>query len=477
MLFVVFRKDCENTLLREKQINMSDIELLHRAVECLNFNNMEEFRHILRQARETYAHQEDLMGEILLLSVIGGEVCPEQILDALLRAERMIGGSSKILPPESRVVENHFDAFLIWGIEPGHADAICSRGAEIERIADVFRRLTGFGAGVMQCFQAQLAYYRGDFENALKYAAPSLSQKNPDGLIHLMQVYMLEVVAGVAKHSMNQKLYQKSYGRLRSLAEGELPASRSCREQAEVVCMMLEMSLGCLHEIPSWIRTGDLGVIPASHGYEIVSDRLLTSTLPSAMVAHVEYLSFNGEPIRALQMASLIQQVLGAHSVVLDAYVEFLRASCYFSLHKYNYAREAVRRAMQIIAPDGLWLIAAEFIPIMGEIIFAVAAELDSSAPEKIRGIGESYSDKLIPLRNEMLRGSAEGLTKREQQVMNLAMKGHSNSEIAAEMNVSVRTVRFHLENIYSKLNISRRSKFVSDIEQKGVYKLAHWVK
>ena len=419
---------------------------------------------------------EKLMGEALLLSVIGGMVDPRDAQNTLLKAEAMIGGSSRILTPETRFAENYFDAFMLWGKKPGHADIIRDWGLNMDKTTEVFQHLTGFGAGVKESHRAQLAYYRGDFDEAMKWASTELPG-GMQGQTSLLKVYLLEIAAGVAKHTMNQPLWRRSYGQLKAIASGEQPASRSCREQAEVVCAMLDMSLGCLHDVPAWTKSGDFGAIPAPHGYEIVKDRLLVSTMPSAMVAHMEYLSYSGEPIRALQVAAMLQQVLGVSNVVLDSYVSLLRAGCYINLERPDYARRAVEDAMRMIAPDRLWLIAADFVPAFGELICEVAAEYDSSAPEKIRSIGDGILDKLTPLRNEMLRGSSEGLTKREQEVMNLVMQGHSNAEIAEQLNVSVRTVRFHLENVYSKLNITRRSKFAADIEQTGAQKLAHWVK
>lgn len=450
--------------------------MLHRVVACLDRNDTDGFKRELENVKTACAGNEKLMGEVLLLSVVGGEVRTEDILETLLSAEKMIGGSSRILTPQSRFAENHYDAFMLWGSTLGRADIIRAWCGNIDRIAKVFQRLTGFGAGIGECFQAQLAYYRGEFEEALRWANVSIP-KGYDGQISLINVYLLEVQAGIAKHTMDHGLWRSSYGKLKAIISGQQPASRTCREQAEVVCAMLDMSLGCLHDIPAWARMGDFGVIPAPHGYEIVSDRLLVGTLPSAMVAHMEYLSYNGEPVKALQTAAMIHQVFDIHSVVLDAYSALLRAGCYYKLGKPAYAESVVREAMRIIVPDRLWLIAAEFVPVFGETLYAVARELDESAPEKIRSIGENYWDKLTPLRNDMLRGNAEGLTKREQEVMNLAMKGHSNAEIAEELNVAVRTVKFHLGNVYQKLNITRRSKFVGDMEQEGVSRLAHWVK
>ena len=451
-------------------------ELLRCAVACLDRNDQRGFRQALDRAKTACADDDQAKGEILLLEVAGSVVGSEDALETLLRAEKLLGGHSRILTPQTRFAENHFDAYTLWGRELGKADVLLSRCSHIEKVTEAFERLTGFGSGVSECIRAQLAYYRGDFEEAMRCTKVNIP-KGYDGQISLINVYLLDIQAGIARHTMDQKLWRSSYGKLRDIASGQHPASRTCREQAEVVCAMMDMSLGCLHDIPTWARMGDFGVIPAPHGYEIVKDRLLTGTLPSAMLTHVEYLAYSGEPARALQTAAMIREVLGIKSVVLDAYSLLLSANCYFELNRPEYAEDAVHEAMKVIIPDRFWLIAAEFIPAFGEVIYAAAREYDQSAPEQIAAIGEGYWNKLEPLRSDMLRGSTDALTKREQEVMNLAMKGHSNAEIASALNVSPRTVKFHLGNVYQKLNLTRRSKFAGDIEQDGVARLANWVK
>lgn len=50
-------------------------------------------------------------------------------------------------------------------------------------------------------------------------------------------------------------------------------------------------------------------------------------------------------------------------------------------------------------------------------------------------------------------------LSEREQDVLQLAAAGLSNKEIAAQLVVSENTVKFHLQNIYTKLGVSNRTE------------------
>jgi DNA-binding CsgD family transcriptional regulator len=52
-------------------------------------------------------------------------------------------------------------------------------------------------------------------------------------------------------------------------------------------------------------------------------------------------------------------------------------------------------------------------------------------------------------------------LSKREKEVLKLVMQDKSNKQIALALDISVRTVEFHLKNIYAKFQVSSRIELV----------------
>ncbi len=52
-------------------------------------------------------------------------------------------------------------------------------------------------------------------------------------------------------------------------------------------------------------------------------------------------------------------------------------------------------------------------------------------------------------------------LSKRELQILSLLAEGHSNQEIAATLFVSLSTVKTHLQNLFEKLDVKRRTQAV----------------
>ncbi|WUT94205.1 helix-turn-helix transcriptional regulator [Streptomyces sp. NBC_00667] len=55
----------------------------------------------------------------------------------------------------------------------------------------------------------------------------------------------------------------------------------------------------------------------------------------------------------------------------------------------------------------------------------------------------------------------AEALSDREREVLGLLAQMMSTQEIAAELFLSVNTVKTHLKNIYRKLAVTRRGEAV----------------
>lgn len=76
-------------------------------------------------------------------------------------------------------------------------------------------------------------------------------------------------------------------------------------------------------------------------------------------------------------------------------------------------------------------------------------ATLSPEATQALIDASQNYSD-------------ASNLTKREKEVLTLIVNGKSNSEIAAELVLSLSTVKYHVSSILSKLNVSSRAEAVS---------------
>jgi DNA-binding NarL/FixJ family response regulator len=98
------------------------------------------------------------------------------------------------------------------------------------------------------------------------------------------------------------------------------------------------------------------------------------------------------------------------------------------------------------------------------DIASAITAVLSGSiwAPESAM---RHYSDRLQSVLEMRLAGDRL-LTARESQILESVLWGRSNKEIASNLAIAERTVKFHLSNILSKVGVERRRELVRVFSQ-----------
>lgn len=69
-------------------------------------------------------------------------------------------------------------------------------------------------------------------------------------------------------------------------------------------------------------------------------------------------------------------------------------------------------------------------------------------------------------------RMSTEKLTQREQDVLEQIVRGKSNKEIGAELDISEATVKTHINNLLGKLGVSDRTQAATAAIQRGLVQL-----
>ncbi len=65
--------------------------------------------------------------------------------------------------------------------------------------------------------------------------------------------------------------------------------------------------------------------------------------------------------------------------------------------------------------------------------------------------------------------GPAQKLTRRQQQVLDLLVMGHTNKRIAKELDLKEITVKIHLQSVFRKFGVSNRTQAVALALQRGM--------
>jgi two-component system response regulator NreC len=85
---------------------------------------------------------------------------------------------------------------------------------------------------------------------------------------------------------------------------------------------------------------------------------------------------------------------------------------------------------------------------------------------------GALVQDYLRRVRSGVEHESYDGLTRRQREVLTLIAEGISNQDIADRLDISVRTVERHRENIMERLNLHSRTDLVKYALRKGLIQL-----
>ena len=93
-----------------------------------------------------------------------------------------------------------------------------------------------------------------------------------------------------------------------------------------------------------------------------------------------------------------------------------------------------------------------------------------TSASDIAEAIRKTYRDEsvfeaevLVKMRNRMKQRAElyEMLTEREMEILLLIAKGYSNQEIASTSHITIKTVKTHVSNVLSKLEVQDRTQAV----------------
>jgi DNA-binding NarL/FixJ family response regulator len=102
----------------------------------------------------------------------------------------------------------------------------------------------------------------------------------------------------------------------------------------------------------------------------------------------------------------------------------------------YAEAREQLPRALPQVAAGGIWVPR----PVLSRFVDSI---LSSTQGRRLRA--ESSSD----------------LSRREQEVLTSLLENLANKEVADRLNISERTVKFHVSNLLAKFGVRRRADLI----------------
>ena len=210
--------------------------------------------------------------------------------------------------------------------------------------------------------------------------------------------------------------------------------------------------LGRLHDIPQWLRSGDMS--PVHFLYQGMAFNYI-------VYGRAVLLSGNDIQLEILteefpKYFSIFQNQIGfLHNQVL-------RSAALYRLYGMDKGCAVLKEALDMAREDHIILLFAEYAPAILHMMRSIAAN------EK----GDAYLREVLSacktyMKNRKQESQADAsLTPREIEVLALAAEGLKRDEIAGRLNVSIGTVRTHLQNIYHKLEVGGRIAAVKKAEK-----------
>lgn len=117
----------------------------------------------------------------------------------------------------------------------------------------------------------------------------------------------------------------------------------------------------------------------------------------------------------------------------------------------------ATAYAMKHVHPDDLASAIRQIFE--HSVVFAPASGISHGGPRHAPGALAGDGSTVEPPGRDEPANLGAHLTRREREILTLVSEGMANAEIARLLWVSEQTVKFHLSNIYRKLNVTNRTQ------------------
>ena len=431
------------------------------AMKCL-----EELRPELEQT-ETFP---ELEGEWNLLMSAGSFLEPDRAIPYLKKARALIRDKSKVIPHATCFYTETFGPLFLFLREPGTADLI---GKKLEQMMELYESVLD---GVSRCdhlYYAQLAFYRAEFEQAQRYLFKAeVSAKKSGNVVD--QLCIAEYKARLAIHITDPVLWNQSLGFICGMQNHE---DRVIREMAACIKSKILMSVGLMSGVPRWIQNGKFGAISDEGRFYLVEDRVTAVTFPMVWLTNTEYLLYEADFYRVINSVDMASKLYGLNWMMLyESSLLLYKATAWCEIGDQQRAYRYLREVAKHLEPDRLWLFGAEVFPILRDNLLPVIEPFGEDSINGYKKFFVEYPQKLEVIRRIMAESVfKEPLTEKEQAVARLAALGNKNEEIAESLFISVNTVKYHLANIYKKLDIKNRVELKNAMEESRKNEYAYW--
>ncbi len=232
------------------------------------------------------------------------------------------------------------------------------------------------------------------------------------------------------------------------------------REEVEstrnyVVLHTLDMCTGYLNallkrtaEIPEWLCKGDFS-----------ATRMYYQTRAFANIIYGRVLLIQGAYLKLLGIADGLLETASVFPNTLAVIHTWIYvAAANERIHRLDKAGQAMATALDLAMPDRLYMPFVENCDFIRPLLETMAREgMYRQDIERILELYKSYQQAVMKLAGTQVANRALRLTKREQEIVQLAAEGLSNKQIGEQLFVSQNTVKTQMKSAFEKLGVNSR--------------------
>ncbi len=434
------------------------ISLLRIARILVFMGNRPLYRSMMEQIKTLIECQESadmkrhLQGEWHLIYALSYFPRPDRMQKEYLEAGNLIAGRSKVMTAK--------DSFLFGG--PLQILDLHAGSENLDEMIDlaencisVYSGLTGGGGrGMETLLRAELALMRGTFDEAsiLAYKA-GFQAKEADQKGIMLNAEFVILICMVCMG--DEEGFHKTYERV-------LKAKEDAKHSAELqyAAQFIE---GCL--ALSLDRH-------AAISFDRPQERVPVTFLSMQHFRDFMILYYKKEYLQLIGSAQLAASRAQEHGKRMLAVIyRCIITAAYNRIGNWKLAAEQLLMALEMAEKERILF---PFVSMWGGFSELLDRE---ELVEEFHKYHE-FLDHAKELSKVILKGRkqiqkeevqyqvASVLAKREQDIAQLAAKGHSNLQIAEELYLSVNTVKMHLKSIFRKLEIEKRSELSKFFQQ-----------
>jgi LuxR family maltose regulon positive regulatory protein len=156
-----------------------------------------------------------------------------------------------------------------------------------------------------------------------------------------------------------------------------------------------------------------------------------------------------------------------------------LQALAYQAQGEIDQAFIPLRQALLLAEPQDYVRLFLDEGTAMEQLLFSLKSQLSEGSHQEA-GIRQVYLEKLLAAFKAELKGQptptkslvpslVEPLSERELEILGLMAGGMSNQDIAQKVVVTIGTVKWHLNNIYGKLDVRSRTQAIARARELGL--------